>query len=75
MRGEAWEEVILETFARLQLQCSQKFIPLLESLQKHSDMDILVLSPYDSEGIQQAIEKLRECGNQVTFYKTEGGSL
>lgn len=75
VRGEAWEEVILETFARMQVHCSEKFIPLLDSLQKHSDLDILVLSPYDSKGIQQAIEKLRERGNQVTFYKTEGGRL
>lgn len=73
--GSAWEEVLLEAFARLQLHCSEKFVPLLESLTQYTDMDILVLSSYDSESIQQTLDKLRQSGNQVTFYQTEGGSL
>lgn len=73
--GSAWEEVLLEAFARLQLHCSEKFVPLLESLTQYTDMDILVLSSYDSESIQQTLDKLRQSGNQVTFYQTEGGRL
>ena len=73
--GSAWEEVLLDAFARLQLHCAEKFVPMLESMTQYTDTDILVLSPYDSESVQQALEKLRRQGNQVTFYQTEGGSL
>lgn len=72
--GSAWEQTLLETFARLQLHCSEKIIPMLESLAQFSDMDILLLSRYDSESIQQAIEKLEQNGNQVTLHLFgEGG--
>ena len=57
--GSAWEETLLEGFARLQLHCSGKFVPFLETLTQYRDMDILVLSSYDSESIQQALEQLR----------------
>ena len=69
------EESLLESFSRLQLHCSEKFVPLLHCLQQHSGLDILVLSPYDSDSIQAEIAALKEKGNQVTFYQTEGGCL
>lgn len=73
--GSAWEETLLDGFAHLQLHCSEKFVPLLDSLCHYTDTDILILSSYDSDSIQQAIRKLEKQGNQVTFYKTEGGRL
>ncbi len=73
--GAVWEEVLLENFARLQLHCSEKFVPFLQSLTRYTDLDILVLSGYDSESIRQVLETLRQRGNQVTFYQTEGGRL
>ncbi len=73
--GAAWEEILLEGFARLQVHCSEKFVPLLESLGQLENTDILVLSPYDSQSIQKALETLRQQGNQVTFFPLEGGSL
>lgn len=73
--GAAYEEELLRTFAGLNIRCAEKFLPFLESLQGYTDMDILVISRYDSEGIQTAMEKLRDGGNQVTFYQLEGGSL
>ena len=73
--GAAWEDVLLESFAHLQLHCSEKFVPMLEAMEQITDTDIVVLSPYDSESIRQALEKLRLQGNQVTFYPLEGGSL
>ena len=72
--GSAEEEQLLESFARLQLHCSEKFVTLLQSLQQYSDLDILVISPYDSDSIQKQLAALRERGNQVTFYQAEGGS-
>ena len=73
--GVAWEETLLESFAHLQLHCSEKFVPMLQSLEQLTDTDIVVLSPYDSKSIQDALENLRMQGNQVTFYQLEGGSL
>ena len=73
--GAGWEDMLLESFARLQLHCSEKFIPLLQSLSHLTDTDIVVLSPYNSDSIQQALELLRTQGNQVTFYQLEGGAL
>ena len=68
------EEALLESFARLQLHCSEKFLPLLQSLRQYSGLDILVLSTYDSDSIQAEIAALEQHGNQVTFYQVEGGS-
>lgn len=73
--GSAWEETLLDGFAHLQTHCSEKFVPLLDSLSSYTDTDILILSSYDSESIREAIEKLEKNGNQVTFCKTEGGRL
>lgn len=71
--GAANEENLLESFARLQLHCSDKFVNLLQSLEQYSGLDILVISPYDSESIQKHIDALEARGNQVTFYQVEGG--
>lgn len=73
--GQAWGDVLLDAFARLQTHCSEKFVLFLQNLTQYTDMDILVLSSYDSESIQQALAQIRQSGNQVTFYKTEGGRL
>ncbi len=73
--GAVGQEDILEAFARLQVHCAEKFIPFLETLEHCRDLDIMILSAYDSEGIQQTIEKLRACGNRVTFFNTKGETL
>lgn len=75
MEGVALEDVLLESFARLQMHCSELFLPMLENLEQFTDTDIVVLSPYDSDGIQDKLQQLRLRGNQVTFYPMEGGSL
>ena len=72
--GTINEEALLESFARLQLHCSEKFVPLLHSLQQYSGLDILVISPYDSDSIRTEIAALEQHGNQVTFYQMEGGA-
>jgi len=67
------EESLLESFAGLQIHCSEKFLSLLQRLEKYSGLDILVLSTYDSESIRERIAALEARGNQVTFYNPEGG--
>lgn len=75
VEGTAWEDGLLDRFARLQLHCSEKFVPMLETLEQFTDTDMVILSPYDSPSIQAALEQLRQRGNQVTFYRLEGGCL
>ena len=72
--GTGWENALLEGFAHLQLHCSEKFVPMLENMEHIKDTDILILSPYDSQSMQAAMQTLRQQGNQVTFFKLEGGS-
>ena len=69
------EDGVLDAFAHLQLHCSEKILQLLDSMQSCRDMDILVLSRYHSESLQQAMDKLKLGGNRVTFCLTEGGDL
>lgn len=56
-------EELLTAFAQLDTLRSQHFVTLLESLQTLSGTDILVLSRYDSESIQQQqLTQLRRYG-------------
>lgn len=72
--GTVQEDVLLDSFARLHVHCSEKFLTLLDRLTAHTGMDILILSGYDSEDIRESMEKLKSAGNRVSFYKMEGGS-
>lgn len=71
--GTVQEDAILADFARLNVILSNKFPVLLEDLTVHSGLDIVILSRYDSDSIQQGMRKLRQCGNQVTLHLYEGG--
>ena len=73
--GTVQEDVLLDSFARLRVHCAQKFVSLLDSLSVYTDLDILILSQYDSESIREGMEKLKAAGNRVSFYEIEGGSL
>ncbi len=72
--GLAHQERILSDMARLNLSCTEKFPTFLDSLTNLTGLDMLVLSRYDSESIQSSLQRLRQAGNQVTLYVTEGGS-
>lgn len=71
--GAAREEQLLTAMARLTLHRAEHFPTLLERLMGYSDMDILILSLYDSPSIQERIGNLRKNGNQVTLHILEGG--
>ena len=73
--GAAREEELLAACARLNMQCTQRFPVFLESLEKHTGLDILVISRYDGDSIRQSLDKLSAAGNQVSFHLMEGGSL
>ena len=73
--GTVQEEELLTAFARLRVHCAEKFLSILDSLTGNSGLDILVISAYDSQDIRTRMEKLKQAGNQVSFYLLEGGSL
>lgn len=72
--GSVTEEELLTAFAKLQIRCSERFPALLDQLASFGDLDIVVLSLYDSESIQQGIRKLMQAQNQVSLHLLEGGS-
>lgn len=73
--GRGWEETLMAAFARLKVVRSEHFHVLLEKLSDCTDMDILILSLYDSVQIQNAVRQLQQHGNQVVFQKLEGGNV
>lgn len=70
-----WEETLLTSFARLKVIRTQHFPVFLQNITVHSDTDILVLSLYDSDGIQEALGMLRQKGHRVMFQLLEGGRV
>jgi len=75
MAGAAREEELLAAFAKCRIRCAEKFPMLLDNLCDQQGLDVVVLSAYDSESIQEGLQKLRQAGNQVAFHLLEGGSL
>ena len=73
--GSGQDEILLAAMAKLSLSRTVYFPAFLESLNVYSGMDILVLSMYECDKINAAMEHLRHCGNQVTFHLLEGGGL
>ena len=71
--GRAREEELLTAFAHLTVKRTLRFVTFLETLTSLNGMDMLILSCYDSEEVQQAIGKLRRAGNQVTLHLLDAG--
>ena len=70
----AREEELLTAFARLTVVRTLAFPLFLDTLTDVTDMDVLVLSCYDSPDVQSGLEKLRRQGNQVTLHILEPSS-
>ncbi len=66
--GAAREEELLTALARLTLRRTLAFPTFLDTLQGVEDMDVVVLSCYDSPQLQQGLDKLRHAGNQVHLH-------
>ena len=69
--GAAREESLLAAFARLTVVRTLAFPLFLDTLTDVTDMDVIVLSCYDSPDVQSGLEKLRRQGNQVTLHLLE----
>ena len=67
----AREEELLTSFARLTVVRTLAFDLFLDTLADVTDMDVVVLSCYDSPEMQQGLDKLRRQGNQVTLHLLE----
>lgn len=72
-RAPAQGEVLLGAMAQLEIKRALNFHTFLEELCAYQDMDILILSAYDSELIEQGVNALRMRGNSVTLRLIGGG--
>ena len=72
-RASTQGDVLLSAMAQLMIKRSLNFHTFLEELSAYQDMDILILSAYDSELIQEGVELLRARGNSVTLSLIGGG--
>ena len=71
--GSAREEELLAAFARLKILRLVSFNPFLASLAELTDMDIVVLTCYESEALHEQINRLSRQGNRVTLHVLDGG--
>lgn len=67
----AREEELLTTFARLTILRTLSFPYFLKTLTNVEDMDVVVLSCYDSEELQLGLNHLRSRNNRVTLHLLE----
>ena len=66
--GPAREEELLTAFARLSILRTLSFPYFLKTLTGITDMDIVVLSCYESEDILKGLDDLRSRGNRVLLH-------
>jgi len=66
-------EALLGALAQLRLVRTLSFPTFLARLAEHRDLDMIILSCYDSEDIQSAMQDLRRSGNQAALYLVKGG--
>jgi hypothetical protein len=66
------EEALLTAFARLTLRRTDSFYGLLSSLTPYTDLDIIVISRYTNDRIEDTLHELRRSGNRVHLHLTGG---
>ncbi len=76
-KHSAREEELLSAFARLKILRCRNFLSFLDDLSFLRGTDILILSAYTSEAIEEKITLLRRVGNTVTLHllQKEAGVL
>lgn len=70
-RHSAREEELLAAFARVRIQRCRNFLSFLDDLSFLRGTDILILSAYTSEAVEEKIAQLRRLGNTVTLHLLE----
>lgn len=70
-RHSAREEELLAAFARLKILRCRNFLSFLDDLSFLRGTDILILSAYTSEAVEEKIALLRRFGNTVTLHLLE----
>ncbi len=68
-RYNAREEELLSAFARLKILRCRNFLSFLDDLSFLRGTDILLLSAYVSQSVEEKIDQLRFQGNTVTVYR------
>lgn len=72
--GAGAEDMLLSAMSLLQVKRAKRFPLFLESLGHVTGMDIILLSCYTSDEIEQHVELLRRAGNHVRLMLLEGGA-
>lgn len=72
--GAAREEELLNAFSHMKILRTRSFNTFLEELTAYTDLDMIVLSCYDSENLQERLGELRRRGNTVYLHVLEGGA-
>ena len=72
--GASARESLLAALAQLRLVRTLSFPTFLARLCEHRDLDMIILSCYDSEDIQSALAGLRKNGNQAQLYLVKEGT-
>lgn len=67
MRSRVQADALLSLLARIRLRRVKNFYTFLEELRPPAEADVLVLSPYDSKRIQDAMAMLRRRGHSVAL--------
>ena len=70
-RYQGRDEELLAAFARLKIIRCRNFLSLLDDLSFLRGADILLLSAYISEGIEEKANHLKRLGNTVTIYRLD----
>ena len=68
-------QTAFSAFAQLRLVRTLSFSTFLSTLCEHRDLDMIILSCYDSEDIRHAMQRLRQNGNQVQLYLVKEGRV
>ncbi len=72
--GAAREEELLAAFAHLRVVRMLSFHTFLSSLTSLSGMDIVVLTPYVNDAMEEQLTMLRQNGNMVALHVMGGGA-
>lgn len=70
-RHSAREEELLAAFARLKILRCRNFLSFLDDLSFLRGTDMLVLSAYSSEAMEEKFARLRQLGNTLTLHLLE----
>ena len=71
--GAGAADLIMSALSSLRIKRLKRFPTFLEEMERLHGMDVVILSCYVCQAMEQHMEALRRAGNNVTLYLLEGG--